>query len=118
MPTAFATMPAVVGASPVTMTVRTPRVSSSLIRAAESERGGSLNAMSPTSSRASGGPKATAKTRYPLRWSSFALAVASGCATESIATVAKAPLTMRHLLLSAPTATMADDIFAFGSNGS
>jgi hypothetical protein len=47
-PTARATMAAVAGASPVTMTVRTPSAVNSEIREAESMRGGSLSAMKPS----------------------------------------------------------------------
>ena len=42
-------MAAVAGASPVTMTVRTPNVRNSVMSAAESDRGGSLRAMIPAS---------------------------------------------------------------------
>ena len=55
-------MAAVAGASPVTITVRTPSVSNSVTSAAEFVRGGSLRAISPSSFIASGGPAATAKT--------------------------------------------------------
>ena len=55
-PTACATMAAVAGASPVTITVRTPSPCNSLMSAAESGRGGSLSAMSPASFIAVGGP--------------------------------------------------------------
>ena len=65
-PTAFATMAAVAGASPVTITVPTPRSRNSLTSAAESLRGGSLSAISPTSFIAVAGPAATANTRKPL----------------------------------------------------
>src|SRR6202453_4589287 len=71
-PTAFATMAAVSGASPVTMTVRTPRPCNSLISAAESLRGGSLSATSPASFIPVAGPAATASTRKPLSSSSLA----------------------------------------------
>ena len=47
-------MAAVAGASPVTMTARTPSVCSSVINAAESGRGGSLRAMIPASFSAVG----------------------------------------------------------------
>ena len=65
-PTACATMAAVAGASPVTITVRTPKPCNSVTSAAESARGGSLSAMSPASFIAVGGPAATASTRKPL----------------------------------------------------
>ena len=63
-PTDRATMAAVAGASPVTITVRTPNACSSLTRAAESARGGSLSAMRPTNfiaSRRSGRDRQHAK---------------------------------------------------------
>ncbi len=63
MPTARATVAAVAGASPVTMSVRTPRACSSAISAAESDLGGSLSAIRPASVSAFGGPAATASTR-------------------------------------------------------
>jgi len=60
-PTAWATIAAVAGASPVTMTVRTPKVLSFEIREIESSRGGSLRAIRPISFRDAAGPAATAK---------------------------------------------------------
>jgi hypothetical protein len=48
-PTAWATMAAVAGASPVTMTVRTPRVRSSEMSEQSRCLGGSLRAMNPIS---------------------------------------------------------------------
>ena len=77
-PTARATIAAVAGASPVTITVRTPSVCNSLTSAAESARGGSLSAMIPASFTAPGGPMATASTRKPLASSWFAILEASG----------------------------------------
>jgi hypothetical protein len=66
------------GASPVTITVRTPSVFSSVTRAAESSRAGSLSAINPMSCIAAGGPAATASTRKPFASSSFAAAAAVG----------------------------------------
>ena len=63
VPTAFATMAAVAGASPVTMTVRMPRPRNSLMSDAESSRGGSLSAINPASFIAVGVPAVTASTR-------------------------------------------------------
>ena len=59
-------MAAVAGASPVTITVRTPSPCNSVTSAAESVRGGSLSAMSPASFIAVGGPAATASTLKPF----------------------------------------------------
>jgi len=58
-------MAAVAGASPVTITVRTPNPRNSVTSAAESERGGSLSAMRPASFIAVGGPAPTASTLKP-----------------------------------------------------
>jgi hypothetical protein len=60
-------MAAVAGASPVTMTVRTPSVCNSVISAAESVRGGSLRAMIPASFSASGGPDRDGQHAEALR---------------------------------------------------
>ena len=54
------------GASPVTITVRTPSVFSSVTKAAESSRAGSLSAINPRSCIAAGGP-AAARRPKPLR---------------------------------------------------
>src|ERR1022692_238905 len=109
-------MAAVAGASPVTMTARTPSVCSSVINAAESGRGGSLRATIPASFIAAGGPIATASTRKPCASSSFAVLDASGAACVRPATTAKAPFTARTV---APpgSAAVASDIFVPGSNG-
>ena len=67
-PTACATMAAVAGASPVTITVRTPNPCSSVTRTADSARGESLSAMSPASFIAVGGPAATmVKAPFTIR---------------------------------------------------
>src|SRR5487761_2508930 len=69
-------MAAVAGASPVTITVRTPNACNSVTSAAESERGGSLSARSPASFIAVCRPAATARTRKPCPSSSSAAAAA------------------------------------------
>ena len=109
-------MMAVAGASPVTITVRTPNPCNSVTSAAESGRGGSLSAMSPASFIAVGGPAATARTRKPFSSSSFAAAaaVADGCARPM--TAAKAPFTIRCVPPAASIA-VASDIFFAGSKG-
>ena len=94
-PTACATMAAVAGASPVTITVRTPKPCNSATSAAESARGGSLSAMSPASFIAVGGPAATARTLKPFPSSSFAAAAAVGDGCARPMTAAKAPFTIR-----------------------
>ena len=65
-PIVAATTRAVCPASPVTITVRTPKVLSSATNAAESARGGSLRAICRARRRAPSGPAATARTRKPL----------------------------------------------------
>ena len=77
-PAAVATMAAVAGASPVTITVRMPKPFNSLTSAAESLRGGSPSAMRPASFIPVRGPAATAGTRKPLSSSSLAKAAAVG----------------------------------------
>src|ERR1700677_765280 len=62
-PTAFATMAAVAGASPVTITARTPKPCNSLINAAESFRGGALGAASPAGFIPVAGPVGPARPR-------------------------------------------------------
>ncbi len=109
-------MAAVAGASPVTITVRTPSPCNSVTSAAESVRGGSLSAMSPTSFIAFGGPAATASTRKPCSSSSFAAAVAVGDGWARPMTTAKAPFTTRCVPPPA-SVTVASDIFVAGSNG-
>jgi hypothetical protein len=59
-------MAAVAGASPVTITVRTPSLCNSVTSAADSGRGGSLSAMSPASFIAVALPTATANTLKPF----------------------------------------------------
>src|ERR1700733_1609312 len=88
-PTACATLAAVAGASPVTITVRTPNPSNSVISAADSARGGSLRAMRPINFIPSGGPAATASTLNPFPSSSVAAAAAAGDALTRLLTVAK-----------------------------
>src|ERR1700722_7578232 len=109
-------MAAVAGASPVTMTARTPSVFSSEINAVESGRGGSPRAMIPASFSAAVGPMATARTRKPFASSSFAVLAASGFDCVSPATAAKAPLTARTVT-PAESVAVASDIFVPGSNG-
>ena len=94
-PTAWATIAAVAGASPVTITVRTPRVLSSEMSDAESVRGGSLSAMKPISCIDAAGPAATAKTRKPCFSSSSAIPVAVDEGAVRPMTAVKAPLMMR-----------------------
>ena len=65
-----------------------PDACSSLTRAAESARGGSLNAMRPTNFIALGAPAATASTRKPCPSSSLAIASAVGEASASAITTA------------------------------
>src|SRR5580704_4003328 len=108
-------MVAVAGASPVTMTVRTPSPCNSLMSAAESERGGSLSAMSPASFIAVGGPAATANTLKPFSSSALAAAAAVDDDCASPITAAQAPFTTRCLPLG--PSTVASDIFVVGSNG-
>lgn len=114
-PPALATMAAVAGASPVAITVRMPRPRNSVIRAADSLRGGSLSATSPASFIPVGGPAATARTRKP--WSSRSLAAAAAADDDwtRVATTAKAPFTMRCASPFAPVA-VASAIFLAGSN--
>ena len=94
-PTSWATIAAVAGASPVTMTIRAPSVLSSEIREAESDRGGSLSAIKPTNCMAVVGPAATVRTRKPCFSSSSAMPVAVGECGMRPATAVKAPLTIR-----------------------
>ncbi len=115
-PTMLATIAAVAGASPVTMTVRTPNVLSSEIREVESLRGGSLSAISPMSCMDAAGPAATAKTLKPCFSSSSAKPAAMGDGEASFATTVKAPLRMRSTLPFAPVA-VASEVFLAGSNG-
>ena len=115
-PTAWATIAAVAGASPVTMTVRTPNVLSSEIREIESARGGSLSAISPMSCMDAAGPAATAKTLKPCFSSSSAKPVAVGDGALRLATTVKAPLMMRSTPAFASVA-VASDVFLAGSNG-
>ena len=77
-PTARATIAAVAGASPVTITVRTPNVRISATNAAESARGGSLSAISPARRIAAAVPVATASSLKPFASSSVAAADNSG----------------------------------------
>ncbi len=93
-PTAWATIAAVAGASPLTITVRTPNSRNSVMKADESGFGGSLSAMSPTRFKADGGPAATASTLKPCFSNSVAAAVAVGDAGANAATTSKAPLTI------------------------
>src|ERR1700733_4337787 len=113
-PTALATMAAVAGASPVTITVRTPSARNSLTSAAESGRGGSLSAMSPASCIAVDGPAATASTLNPFASSSFATAPAVGDGWARSITTAQAPLTIR-CGLPGESVAVASDIFFAGS---
>ena len=64
-PIALATIPAVTGASPVIITVRTPNSRNSAISSDESPRGGSLRAIIPASFTAPNGPIPTASTLKP-----------------------------------------------------
>ncbi len=116
MPTAAATTRAVTGASPVTITVLTPRSRNWATRAAESSRGGSLRAITPAMLKGSLAPMATARTRNPWADSSSTIAAAAGDGLAMAATTVKAPLTIRT---GAPWASAADasDIFRAGSNG-
>ena len=66
IPTASATTRAVTGASPVIITVRTPRPCNWAMSAAESSRGGSLSAITPAMRSGSVDPTATTRTRKPL----------------------------------------------------
>ncbi len=116
IPTSPATTCAVVAASPVTMTVRTPRPDNSETRTAESSRGGSLSAMKPASANLSGGPAATASTRNPFACKSSTIdnAFAGGCDKSEI--TANAPLAT---FIVAPFAwsTLASERFSEGSKG-
>src|SRR5580658_659083 len=115
-PTAWATIAAVSGASPVTITVRTPSVFSSVTRAAESSRAGSLSAINPKSCVAPDGPAATANTRNPFVSNSFATPGAVGDGLASAPTVANTPLIIRSVpKLGSPT--VASDILVAGSKG-
>jgi hypothetical protein len=107
-------MAAVAGASPVTITVRTPRACNSLTSAAESGRGGSLSAISPASFIAVGVPAATASTLNPFASSSLAVAVAAGEACARPMTTADAPLMIR-CGLPVESVAVASDIFLAGS---
>ena len=109
-------MAAVAGASPVSITVRTPNPCNSVTSAAESVRGGSLSAMSPASFIAAGSPAATASTRNPCPSSSSAAAVAMGDGWVRPTTTAKAPFRTRWVPLPGST-IVASDIFVAGSNG-
>ena len=109
-------MVAVAGASPVTITVRTPKVRSSVIIAAESARGGSLRAIMPASLNAAAGPTATAKTRKPCLSSSSAVLEASGDSPVRPTTAEKAPFTTRSVM-PLESVTVASDILVAGSNG-
>ena len=109
-------MAAVAGASPVTITVRTPKPCSSVTSLAESARGGSLSAISPVSFSAVAGPAATARTRKPFPSSSFdsVSPADDGCARPM--TAAKAPFTIR-CVLPVESVAVASDIFFAGSKG-
>jgi hypothetical protein len=115
-PTSCATIFAVAGASPVTMTVRTPSALSSEIRESESSRGGSLSAMNPTIWMEGCEPAATAKTRNPCFSSSSAIAAARGAAVVRVVTALKAPLMIRCIFPFASVA-VASEIFLAGSKG-
>ena len=89
-------MAAVAGASPVTITVRTPSARSSATSAAESARGGSLSAISPDQlhrRRRSGGDRQHAKSLAPPARSPPPPRSATAAPRPTI--TAKAPLTMR-----------------------
>jgi hypothetical protein len=106
-------MATVAGASPVTITVRTPSSCNSLTSAAESVRRGSLSAMSPTSFIAAGGPAATASTLKPCPSSSLAAAVVVGDGWARTMTAAKAPFTIR-CVPPVESVAVASDIFVAG----
>ena len=75
-------MAAVAGASPVTITVRTPSARNSVTSAAESARGGSLSAMSPASFiavRRPGGDRQDPEALAPRARVAAAAAVGDGC---------------------------------------
>src|ERR1700733_10222582 len=78
-----ATTFAVTGASPVTMMVRTPRLVSSVISAAESSRGGSLSAITPVICSFAAAPDATARIRYPLACNSSTMVEQAGDGCDS-----------------------------------
>jgi hypothetical protein len=109
-------MAAVAGASPVSMTVRTPKVRNSATSAGESIRGGSLSAMMPASLTAVSGPTATASTRKPCASSWFAAVDASGGGSVRSAIAAKAPFSTRTVAPLGSTA-VASDIFVAESKG-
>jgi hypothetical protein len=100
----------------VTITVRTPSAFNSLTSAAESARGGSLRAISPTSCMALAGPRATASTRNPCASSLPAASAAPDCGSARALTTANAPFTTRCTEPAASIA-VASDIFTAGSKG-
>ena len=116
IPIARATTSAVVRASPVTMTVRTPKPANSATRAAESSRGGSLSAMSPDICSFSAAPEATTRTLNPLACSSSTMPEAAGEDSARLMTTSNAPLMTRTLSPSARR-TVASERFTAGSKG-
>jgi len=115
-PTAWATISAVAGASPVTIAVRTPSPFNSEIREIESVRGGSLRAINPMIWLDAAGPVATAKTRKPCFSSSSAIAAAAGEGAVRATTAVNAPLIIRSEL-PAGSVAVASEVFLTGSNG-
>ena len=115
-PTAWATISAVAGASPVTITVRTPSPFNSEMREIESVRGGSLRAINPMIWLDAAGPAATAKTRKPCFSSSSAIAAAAGEGAVRATTAVNAPLMIRSEL-PAGSVAVASEVFLTGSNG-
>ena len=108
---------AVAGASPVTITVRTPKAYNSLTSSAASVRGGSLSAMNPASRIGVGGAHGNGQNPEALLFefagpSRRLLAMAS----VSLMTTANAPFTTRTVPPFA-SAAVASDIFVAGSNG-
>src|SRR5208337_4575742 len=116
-PTARATIAAVAGASPVTITVRTPKVRISVTNAAESARGGSLSAISPAKRIDAAAPVATASSRKPFAWSSLAAADNAGIGGARPITEAYAPFTIRSVPPPLGSAAVASEVFLAGSKG-
>jgi len=122
MPTSCATAAAVAGASPVTITVRTPSCDSCLTSGAESGLGGSLKPTSPASFSERSGPNATASTRSPCSSSRRASSAIRSFMSSPALPATRSAITEYApfvTTLTAPVAsrTVAEAHFCDGSNG-
>src|SRR5665213_4332849 len=116
IPTSPATTCAVVPESPVTMTVRTPRLDNSETSTAESSRGGSLSAMKPMSASLSDDPAATARTLNPFNSNPATIGDALAEGWDRTEMTANAPLTI-FIVVPSTWSAVASERFSEGSNG-